>query len=467
MIMKKLKQQTDNATSATCSEMLLSNFEFEEKDELCNAICSLISPKSGSDGSDPWKEIKLSKCTGRVDLVVTAILASSCKRFVWMDHSLTCSVAMALGAGLESNTKLQRLFLRGIREELSRDAMVCISRGLARSTTTTLAELSIRGSFTIMEMNRGMTILNREAVWELAQGLRSNQSLRVIDLEGCNLADALVAELIIAACPFSLETLNLRGNQARFVALKAIRQLLSDPSCKLAKLNLSWQRRTSPEQNLDLSLLNLTTNTSLQSLILSENRLHDNDMTNLALGLRNNSTLGDLEMYDCQISDSGIAAFAEILPQAMGLRKLKLDGKQEFELLGLKRLIRGLRHNFSVERCVLPDGYISKELQSYLDLNRAGRRLLKSDLSASLWSFVLERADRIARQEVNSSKQATTRSANVLFCLLRERVLLERAAIAVRTFSTRSGIELVWEGGNLTTSKPLTTFPNSPHHVEV
>jgi hypothetical protein len=306
-----------------------------------------------------------------------------------------------------------------------------LSRGLENGN---LHELCLRGNLTLRDMDKGARTLRGNSANHLASGLSRNQSIRRLDLEGGNLSDLQMSHIISALINRpSVHSLNLRGNRCRAKSLNALSKLLLVAD-KLETLNLSWQRIQQGElASLDMYCvgLALNRNTSLKSLILSENKLYDETIQALSLALRKNKTIRNLELCDCQVTDRGAAALAQSMPQWEHLERLKLDGQQRLTPRGAKMIVKALAYNMHLQDLVLPlnlNG--SRTMQMYLHLNQGGRQLLRTgqEVPTALWPVVLDRADRVVRRNATCNRDADQQSAQVLYCLLQGRIILETSA---------------------------------------
>ena len=98
----------------------------------------------------------------------------------------------------------------------------------------------------------------------------------------------------------------------------------------------------------------------------------------------------------------------------------------------ISTLETALQTNVILEAIHLPFGYdaYGSKVNDLLDLNRGGRRLLQAsnnEFSHTLWPLVLERVSRAHLPGSHSRKEMelANRRANMMYSLLRGRVLLE------------------------------------------
>jgi hypothetical protein len=374
-----------------------------------------------------WNEIVLKYCRGPVDLVVTAILEANAKigTLSLIASTLKDCVGETLSKGLPSNVTLAKLMIWGTR--LSRKNIYSIRQGLIGNTT--LEELSFTNSH-----------IEKDATGEFCSRL-SNQThnmagLKRLDLFSCDLQDAVVAAIVksLDGHP-NLEHLELGKNQCSAASLVAVGTLLG--SCKttnLKYLSLALQDSSKNIPFFEISHMTggLGLNSSLESFMVRGNQLSFNGMKSLVTCLSKNTTLEQLMMTDCELGNDSFEYFVTRLPDMKGLRRVWLNGFQSTGIAGRKKtmtaLETALQTNVILEDIHLPFGYgdYGTKVDGLLDLNRGGRRLLQAsnnEFSHTLWPLVLERVNRVHLPGSNSNKE--NRRANIMYSLLRGRVLLE------------------------------------------
>jgi hypothetical protein len=235
--------------------------------------------------------------------------------------------------------------------------------------------------------------------------------------------------------------------------------LLMKKNCALQELDLSWQRLSKASKNCSiLKLARLTSalaggNNSLQSLNISDNRLLDQDVAELAVALTRNASMKRIHMQNCRITTRGMLALVQTIPHwSDSFKSLYLDGTQRVEKSSRMRktIYQALLENFHLHVLTLPSSCQSKRIEWVLDVNLAGRRVLlnptqmeETDESSSssnciesippnstsdqliiqdaLWPTILERADRISRQHCCLEEMPANRAASAMFLLLREK----------------------------------------------
>lgn len=414
----------DLACNASVGKLVLNAMDFAEEG-LLERLQALFQTRVGE-----WDEIVLKYCRGPVDLVVTAILKSNAKigTLCFIASTLKDCVGETLSKGLPSNVTLAKLIIWGTR--LSRKNIYSIRQGLIGNTT--LEELSFTNSH-----------IEKDATGEFCSRL-GNQThnmagLKRLDLFSCDLQDAVVAAIVksLDGHP-NLEHLELGKNQCSAASLIAVGTLLGSRKTNLKYLSLALQDSSKNIPFFEISHMTggLGLNSSLESLNVRGNQLSFNGMKSLVTCLSKNITLEQLVMTDCELGNDSFEYFVTRLPDMKGLRRVWLNGFQSTGIAGRKKTIKALETalqvNVILEAIHLPFGYddYGSKVNGLLDLNRGGRRLLQAsnnEFSHTLWPLVLGRVNRVHLPGSHSSKgtELNNRRANVIYSLLRGRVLLE------------------------------------------
>jgi Ran GTPase-activating protein (RanGAP) involved in mRNA processing and transport len=170
----------------------------------------------------------------------------------------------------------------------------------------------------------------------------------------------------------------------------------------------------------------LQKNSRLATLILSFNDMGDVGATHLAEALTMNTSLRKLWLPANHLGSTGLRAFADRLPQMMGLQQLNIG--DYFDNDAVHVLKRTIQQNMELkvlymESVLFDDEQLEQEIDYYVRLNRAGRKLLCDPrFPAALWPKVLARADGAHNVEDNCP--------DVLYYLLREKPdLFERERV--------------------------------------
>jgi hypothetical protein len=415
----------EQARNQEISSVRLSSWDADDQNDVTEALCEFLMDQTHHS----LEEVTLQNCKGNLEGLVGAILQSSPQRLTIRYDKQHHSVPRSIADGLvqdAANSKVQHLGLRGMTLTPS----VMESLRIALPQIVGLESISVKGNFLLQELDKKeVSILGRKEPDDVLDGLvellQELPKLKCLDLENCHIPDGYLADLL-AVTPISLTTLKLRGNQCQEESLLALFDWMTRPDCQLKHLDLTWQRLRGSKRNYsafsNLALLAkaLSLNASLDTLLLSENRILDKDMELLTNALIHNSTLQTLELKDCRIADLGFQALARGLAN-LHLRRLDLNGHQRVnDISKLKPLFfKPLTNNAYLYDLVLPHTD-SKSLSWLLEWNRAGRRvLIEPSFQTNLWPVLLERADRIGRQA--SERQPDRHAASAIYHLLREK----------------------------------------------
>jgi hypothetical protein len=357
---------------------------------------------------------------------------------------------------------------------------------MALSLLPNLKELTVHGKFTLIELDHHETSIAGRIgsksmihVVDTLHGILRELApqLKLLDLQRCHLPDEYLAHIIEglattgaagSSSMTAIETLKLNGNMAHEKSQNVLcNQILSKWNCQLRHLDLSWQRLPFAKRNHSILNINLLSkvladnnkNSSLKTLNLSENRLLDEDVALLAVAISRHHTIRSVRLQNCRITDQGFISLASTLPKCSeNLKHLFLDGKHQIRddtALVRKTIFQSLLKNVYLRELALPYCCESKSIDWALELNRAGRRALlvpgvpddirdcpdpaiecticsapsfdsqnsSNQLPDNLWPTILERADRITRQEyyLNEMDSSTSKAASAMYLLLREK----------------------------------------------
>jgi hypothetical protein len=217
----------------------------------------------------------------------------------------------------------------------------------------------------------------------------------------------------------------------------------------LQRLDLSNHRfggdRLDGIQSLTQALVGSRPN-ALKYLSVSGHRLSEMDVECLADALSNDhSRMEELHMNHCNLDDDSLMIFAKRLPHMKRLKRLFLHdnpfGSNKSSVAATKALVDGTSQNWELEQLVLPrragqqqqqQGGGTEELHQqidfYLALNRAGRKLLRTKdhpIPLSLWPKVLHRVgDTLTEHYYSNSK--SVHCADAIYHLLQGPALLQR-----------------------------------------
>ena len=226
-----------------------------------------------------------------------------------------------------------------------------------------------------------------------------------------------------------LKKLILTLNSCHDKGIQAFHQwLIMHDDCQLEYLDLSHQK----DEHRKMTMLEplaeaLKTNRTLQILKLSRNRLDAHDIESLLQALRVNPMLRELDLRYNMIGNQGIRRIAQTLCDYQGLQMLSLSSNEAIGNDDLDQtlllLVDSLKRNRGIEFLDLGPTVTpissNREIQFYISLNWAGRRLLSSEkpVPLGLWPIVLERSRKRNTDNVNFEP-------DILYSLLRESNIL-------------------------------------------
>jgi Ran GTPase-activating protein (RanGAP) involved in mRNA processing and transport len=373
---------------------------------------------------------------------------------IWSD-----SDSMVLSDSLRKNDQVTRLSLRNL--ELSKQGALIMGPAIKNSTSLltleledcpdseghvadvlamvlfynrTIQTLHVRGSWddpsqafslgfllhtaTLSELRICHNQIDASLARVIASGLKTNTSLRILDLADNGMDDEAVAEIAagLAHNETNVEFVSLDFNAFGDDGVATLSQMLAVNST-VTELHLFGNRVSAigAEYLADA----LRTNETLQSLILSFNRIGDRGAVALAQALTVNTTLTKIWFPSNAIGFEGMQAFADFLPRMKGLEQLNVGLLLHDETK--EALVQGLKGNLRLSVLEMEEP-IYEELEDvtgggdmdfYLRLNRSGRRLIQDPrVRPELWAKILARTQEHKRQDG---------TPDVLYYLLREK----------------------------------------------
>ncbi|KAL3908197.1 MAG: hypothetical protein SGARI_003174, partial [Bacillariaceae sp.] len=398
-LLQKLEREINNITDIenaspsnkiSYSTLLLNNWNLNEIDEgvvdVLEKYLECQQQHTTSSLSSPIYDIVLQNCAGSdraIQRLVAMLLHMTAqannpssqtnseqrqqqKQEAMIKSSLTIrydkqrKLPMAVAKGLLQGAKqqsswnkipLHALTLKGMT--LTADTTSILQQAMEHLPT--LQELTLRGNFTLQELDKKQpSIIGKQQssksndlarkqemeciVDLLYETLQSLPDLKVLDLQQCHLPDRYLADLLEGVYPNVIRSLNLNGNMCEEESLDMVWGILQDKECTLRELDLSWQRLPNKgDKNystLDLGQLSkaIGRNTSLEKLDISDNKLLDSDLDALGDALTYNTALKRLRMQNCRITTNGVLALAKHLPDwSEQLTNVYLDGQQRIE----------------------------------------------------------------------------------------------------------------------------------------
>ncbi|CAI9601542.1 unnamed protein product [Staurois parvus] len=126
----------------------------------------------------------------------------------------------------------------------------------------------------------------------LASGIRSNQTLRTLDLSGNHLEGPHFRDLMVALTTSRIEELHFHGSRLTDSSCPDLASGIRDNQT-LRTLDLSGNHLEGPHFR---DLMAALTTSRIEELLLNDNNLTDSSCPDLALGIRDNRTLRRLHL---------------------------------------------------------------------------------------------------------------------------------------------------------------------------
>nr|AAP92144.1 leucine-rich repeat protein N5C [synthetic construct] len=232
----------------------------------------------------------------------------------------------------------------------------------------------LRSNPSLRELNLSHNKLGDAGVRLLLQGLLDpGTRLEKLDLNDTDLTEAGVKDLasVLRSNP-SLRELSLSTNKLGDAGVRLLLQGLLDPGTRLEKLYLEDNDLT--EAGLkDLASV-LRSNPSLRELNLSDNKLGDAGVRLLLQGLLDPGTrLEELQLRNTDLTEAGVEDLASVLRSNPSLRELSLSNNKLGDA-GVRLLLQGLLD---------PGTRLEKLYLRNTDLTEAGMKDLASVLRSN------------------------------------------------------------------------------------
>lgn len=247
--------------------------------------------------------------------------------------------------------------------------------------------------------------IHPDSIDVLCQSLEENTCLKGLVLDNCRLEDDEVARVVDSLVQHAnLSDLSLRMNYAEDQAMTAICKLIQSPHNNLLSLDLSQQNpgvldlaslasalcNQNENDNGTAPITANTTTTTLQKLNLRESFVKHHHIQGFAKALTYNTSLQEINLENCGLSDSMISSLVQNIGNFKGLRKLWLR-QNEFSKLDAKLLER----NYMIQVLDVESELLHPTIQYNLCLNQAGREFLNKNncIPVALWPTLFERAN--------------------------------------------------------------------------
>ena len=147
----------------------------------------------------------------------------------------------------------------------------------------------------------------------------------------------------------------------------------------------------------------------------------------LASALAENSSLEELKLVNCNISNKGAQILARQLRKMGGLKSLWLQ-ENPFGVRGARSLYRATLQNWQLEQLWLPTGkgeavdQLQEALIPHLQLNQAGQKLLtmvdQNKVPPGVWALAMARIKGVTFDSVSSRYPAEHAPYNAMYKLL-------------------------------------------------
>jgi hypothetical protein len=340
------------------------NYHFDE-DIIVGAVINLLNrafQKGCMMGC-----LSIYDCAGRVDEILHA--ASSLDMFDKIslvgdsDTDLSHHGFWSISVAIKFNKRLSTLTLSEL--EMTRHHAAALAAGLITSNG--------QNHFKELRMS-DMFVAEEGAITELAFGLKHNSSICILNVEHCDVGDTELANLVgaVESHP-SLKQLLLQGSGGQKHALVALGKVLASTSCRLEDLYLSGQGIR--DHDGEFSAMSLA----------------DRAITELASGLKHNSSLCILNVERCHLGDAELAELLDAVESHPSLKQLSLQGNggQKHTLVALGKVLASSK--CQLEELNFSDQGIDDDahdgLKGHLEILAEGLRCNKSltrlDLSAN------------------------------------------------------------------------------------
>uniref|UniRef100_A0A8C2G1S8 Uncharacterized protein n=1 Tax=Cyprinus carpio TaxID=7962 RepID=A0A8C2G1S8_CYPCA len=256
---------------------------------------------------------------------LSAVIKTS-KRALLNDCGLTDKSCPALATVLGSDTGLKELNMNNNNLQDLGVKLLCtgfkdinckleILRlrdcGLTEESCSALATV-LRSNSSLKELDMSNNNLQDSGMKKLQKGLENTKcTLEKLRLSDCSITEEGYKALSSAlrSNPSHLIELDLTGNDPGPSGVKQLSDLLQDPNCQLKTLRLNCISIT------DEGCASLVSafNSNLSELDLSRNQIGDSGVTEISSLLRNSQTLQILRLSDCSITEEGYKALSSAL----------------------------------------------------------------------------------------------------------------------------------------------------------
>ena len=320
-------------------------------------------------------------------------------------NDMSEGVAYFLASAIASNSSLEDLRLTDNR--LTTSGIVTIAKSL--SNISTLKYLSVQNNLiseeaadsiaSVIKINTGIGELyigNNKlgaGALKIIRALKEVSSLKVLDLNNNNTSGIIADDLAAVIDHNSLQKLWLANNDLRSCA-STILQSLSKITT-LTHLNLSGNDMSEDVAYFLASAI--ASNSSLEDLILTDNRLTTSGIVTIAKSLSNISTLKYLIVHSNLISEEAADSIASVIKINTGIEELYLGNNKLGA--GALKIIRALKEVSSLKVLDLGNnntsGIIADDLAAVIDHNSLQKLWLANNDLRSCASTILQSLSKI------------------------------------------------------------------------
>lgn len=282
------------------------------------------------------------------------------------------SCVLNRGHGLEALLE-QLPFMASLRElriqgsEIDRVSVRALIKGVNDHDSKTLRLLSLRTC----------CFAGETTFHELVDGIACMEQLLTLNLSFCNLGDTHVMYLVnsMKSHP-SIKCIHMGGNHCTTAESVASVASWVQETSSLRDLNLRglwigfYQGLVQRQVDLSPLFQAIRSNSSLQSITLSENCLLGRDVKELGTALKDNTTLSYLDVSHNDLGEDGARELVTLLQNSAALEQLKFE------------------NNFCRFRC-------TSEIKAHAHFKWIDKRLLSrtSDTPLSVWPTAMVRVD--------------------------------------------------------------------------
>uniref|UniRef100_A0A672QXZ9 Uncharacterized protein n=1 Tax=Sinocyclocheilus grahami TaxID=75366 RepID=A0A672QXZ9_SINGR len=167
--------------------------------------------------------------------------------------------------------------------------------------------------------------------------------LNTLILRKCGLTEKSCSALAtVLRSNSSLKELDMSNNNLQDSGVKKLQNGLEDTNCTLQKLRLCDCGLT--EESCSVLATVLRSNSSLKELDMSNNNLQDSGVKKLQNGLENtNCTLEKLRLNNCKLTEKSCSVLATVLSSKTILKEMNLNNSRLLDS-GVKEICEGLKN---------------------------------------------------------------------------------------------------------------------------